>query len=69
MSIKRFTAYTLIFALSFPLLGCSSGDPASQTSSETEAEDPDLEAPTIELPGDDPGTSESTTDDEGSSEG
>lgn len=68
MSIKRATAYTLILTLSLPLLGCSGGDTASQ-SSETENIDADLEAPSIELPGDETGTSDSATDDDGSSEG
>ena len=68
MSIKRFTAYTLALTLTLPLLGCSGGDTASQ-SSETEDVDADLEAPSIELPGDDTGTSDASTNDEGSSEG
>ena len=67
MFLKRFVTYTLIFMLSLPLLGCSGGDNASP--SDTNETDGDLEAPSIELPGDDTGSSDSSTNDEGSSEG
>ena len=68
MSLQRFCAYTLVFMLSLPLLGCSGGDHAS-TSSDAQESDADLEAPSIELPGDDTGASDSSADDEGTSEG
>lgn len=68
MFLKRFTAYTLMLTLSLPLLGCSGGDTASPSSDSQDA-DADLEAPSIELPGDDTGASDSSADDEGTSEG